>query len=202
MSCATDLILKQGETFQRVVRWEGGSFTYKAITGITKAAPPVVTTLAAHGIPDQWRVAVIGVGGMREINADNDPAAESDFRPATVLSVNTVEFNDVDASLFGTYLSGGYLKYHTPVDLTGYTARMDIRDSVDASAVLLSLTTVNGRIAIDTAAKTITLTISATDSAAITWQNAVYDLELVSAGGIVTRVLSGSIEVSKEVTRP
>jgi hypothetical protein len=87
------------------------------------------------------------------------------------------------------------------VSLVGYTARMQIRPTAASATTTLSLTTENGRIALGGSAGTITLTISATDSAALTAGRYVYDLELVSAGGIVTRLLQGIVTVSANVTR-
>lgn len=87
------------------------------------------------------------------------------------------------------------------VNLTGYTARMQIRPTAASATTTLSLTTENGRIALGGTAGTITLSISATDTAAITAGRYVYDLELVSAGGIVTRLLQGVVTVSANVTR-
>lgn len=87
------------------------------------------------------------------------------------------------------------------VNLTGYTARMQIRPSAASATTTLSLTTENGRIALGGTAGTITLTVSATDTAAITAGRYVYDLELVSAGGIVTRLLQGVVTVIANVTR-
>ena len=87
------------------------------------------------------------------------------------------------------------------VNLTGFTARMQIRPTAASATTTLSLTTENSRIALGGAAGTITLSISATDTAAITAGRYVYDLELVSAGGIVTRLLQGVVTVSANVTR-
>ena len=87
------------------------------------------------------------------------------------------------------------------VNLTGYTARAQIRPSASSATTTLSLTTENTRIALGGVAGTITLSISATDSAALTAGRYVYDLELVSAGGIVTRLLQGVVTVSANVTR-
>lgn len=87
------------------------------------------------------------------------------------------------------------------VNLTGYTARMQIRATADAATPLIELTTANGRIALGGSAGTITLTISATDTAALTAGRAVYDLELVSSGGIVTRLVQGVVTISRNVTR-
>lgn len=93
----------------------------------------------------------------------------------------------------------------TAVNLTGYTARSHWRTSVSASSPSLILTTENGRIALTTGsgsgAGTITLSISATDTAALAAGRYVYDLELVSGGGLVTRVMEGVVTVSAEVTR-
>jgi len=86
-------------------------------------------------------------------------------------------------------------------NLAGYTARMQIRPTAGSATTTLALTTENGRIALGGTAGTITLSISATDTAAITAGRYVYDLELVSAGGIVTRLLQGIVTVSANVTR-
>ena len=87
------------------------------------------------------------------------------------------------------------------VNLTGYIARAQIRPTAASATTTLSLTTENTRIALGGTAGTITLSISATDTAALTAGRYVYDLELVSAGGIVTRLLQGIVTVSANVTR-
>lgn len=87
----------------------------------------------------------------------------------------------------------------TAINLTGYTARMQIRQRITGDT-LIALTTENGRIALGGSAGTVTLTISASDTAAIT-TDGVYDLELVSGSEVVTRLLQGTVTLSKEVTR-
>jgi hypothetical protein len=89
----------------------------------------------------------------------------------------------------------------TPVNLSGYTARMQIRRSVAAEDVLLELSTANNRINIDALNGTVTLIFDSATTAAFTWTSGVYDLELTSSGGVVTRLIQGKITVSKEVTR-
>ena len=64
----------------------------------------------------------------------------------------------------------------------------------------MELTTENGGIAIDNAAKTITLTISAEDTEAIDWTSGVYDLEMISDTDEVTAILTGRVSVSQEIT--
>lgn len=88
-----------------------------------------------------------------------------------------------------------------PTDLTGCSARMHIREKLESTSILLELTTENGRIALGEASGTITLNLSAAETAALPWTAAVYDLELVFASGFVRRLLKGSVTVIKEVTR-
>lgn len=90
----------------------------------------------------------------------------------------------------------------SPINLTGYTARMHVRRThYDNGTPLLTLTTENGGITLGGAAGTIALTVSATATSAVTAASGVYDLELVSAGGRVTRLLEGSVDFTPEVTR-
>ncbi len=104
-----------------------------------------------------------------------------------------------------TFRDGFILKTGTgetavPADLTGYTARMQIREEIDSSAVLIELTTENGRIDIDPLTGTVTLMIDADDTAELSFDVGNYDLELVS-GSFVKRVVKGRVTLSKEVTR-
>lgn len=88
----------------------------------------------------------------------------------------------------------------TPVNLSGYTARMQIRPTVGSDTVLLELTTQNGRIALGGSAGTIDLIMGATVTAGLT-RGGVYDLELVQTVDDVVRFAEGAVTVSKEVTR-
>ena len=119
----------------------------------------------------------------------------------TKLTVDTIEINSINSVGFKTYLSGGILEYPEPINMTGYTARMQIRASIDDTVVLLELTTENGKIAIDSVNSTITLTLSAVETASLSWLKGVYSVELISPGGVVTPFLDGSVSVAKEVTR-
>jgi hypothetical protein len=90
----------------------------------------------------------------------------------------------------------------TAIDLTGYTARAQVRATYDSSSTILSLTSGAGDISLGGAAGTVTITVSATVTAALTapWAG-VWDLELASGGGVVTRLLEGAASVSPEVSR-
>lgn len=191
------LEIQQGEDFSFPFRWATSTPTFKAITGITKAAPPVITA-TGHGLVNGWPVALTNVGGMTQINGSNPPEV-TDYRAATVLSSGTLSL-PIDASGYSTYTSGGVLQYPTPRSLSGYTARMQIRARVTSSTTLLELTTANSRITIDDTTKLITLSLTAAVTAGLTWRQGVYDLEMVS-GGVVETIMYGNVKVLKEVTR-
>ena len=88
-----------------------------------------------------------------------------------------------------------------PVNLTGYTARMQIRERVESSTALVSLTSSSG-ITLGGVAGTIVITITSTQTDSLpNMKKGVYDLELVSSGGVVTRLLQGEVVVSPQVTR-
>ena len=83
----------------------------------------------------------------------------------------------------------------TPVDMTGYSARMYFKRNSHGEK-LFELTTSNGRITLNTA---IDLYIAASDTANLTGKYE-YDLELVQ-GSFVKRLLQGTITIDNEITR-
>mgnify|MGYP002784759276 CR=1 FL=1 len=195
------LTIQQGRTFRLPVRWESDEFAYAAISAIPQQAPCRITA-ANHGIPDKWRAAVVSVKGMVEINAELDEATklplDKAYRRVKRISTDQVEFNDLNAADFSAYVSGGYLQYRVPHPLTGYTARMSIKDKVGGTE-LLPLTVANGRISIDETNFVVNLYISAADTALMT-KGGVYDLEMVAPGGDVFVIMTGGVSVVKEVT--
>jgi len=87
-------------------------------------------------------------------------------------------------------------------NLTSYTARMQGRTSFDAASTAWDWTTANGYLSIAAATDSIlTITVTAAQSAALTAGEGVYDLELVSPGGVVDRPLQGTYTIDAEVTR-
>lgn len=106
---------------------------------------------------------------------------------------------------------------NNPVDLTGYDARMQIRDSPKGSVLYANLTTTIDSCGtgldltpeIDGVGQPLTsgsigIVISAASSSAFTFNQAYYDLEIFTTaiGGCetVTRILQGKVKLSKEVT--
>ncbi len=184
----------QGSTFKQILRWESSTKAYATISGITKAAPVVITS-TAHGIPIGWRVKITNVVGMKEINSD------SQYHTVTQVTSDTVTINNLNTLSYTAYTSGGVLEYNTPVSLAGYTAKMQIREDVDSATVIHELTTQNGGIVFDNTAKTISIVIPDTITTDFDFTQAVYSLEMSSEATGTFEFANGSVSIFKEVTR-
>lgn len=88
-----------------------------------------------------------------------------------------------------------------PVDLSGYTAAMKIRESYDSGTVLVSLATGSSGITITAASGLLTIVISSTVTAALDFDRAVYDIELNDGSDVITRLLQGHVTLEKESTK-
>jgi hypothetical protein len=88
----------------------------------------------------------------------------------------------------------------TPINLTNYTARMQVRKNLSDAVAVLSLSTQNGGIVLGGALGTIDLIVSDTQMALIEQGSYLYDLEMLT-NNTVTRIVQGSFIVSGEVTR-
>ena len=90
----------------------------------------------------------------------------------------------------------------TPVDLTGYTAKMQARWTYADANALVTFTTADNTITLGGINGTITVTGMATLPGVTKPRTGVYDLELTQTStGKVTRLLQGSAFISPEVTK-
>lgn len=87
-----------------------------------------------------------------------------------------------------------------PVNLTGYTARMQVRPRATSSLAYLSLTSASGGITLGGTTGTITILVDGSVTSEIPSGNYVYDLE-VANGAYVDKVMGGDFTLSAEVTR-
>jgi hypothetical protein len=88
------------------------------------------------------------------------------------------------------------------VTLTGYTAIMQIRETIASTTTILLLTSSNGGLEINASAGTVLIVITPAQTAALTPGKYVYDLELTETStGIVTKIIQGNLTVRAEVTK-
>jgi hypothetical protein len=84
--------------------------------------------------------------------------------------------------------------------LTGYVARLSIRRAVEDAAAVLALTsTPSAGLTLTAATGTVAIALTAAQTAGLSGTY-VYDLEVESSGGVVTRLMQGRVHVSPQVT--
>ena len=86
-----------------------------------------------------------------------------------------------------------------PINLTGYTARMQLRKKFDSTTAVLTLATGGQGITITGPTGTIAITATDEQTGTIDGGLYVYDLELDN-GGVITRLIQGQVTVSPQVT--
>jgi hypothetical protein len=87
-----------------------------------------------------------------------------------------------------------------PVDLTGYSSRLQVREAYYSEDPIVSLVSGSG-ITVGGSAGTIDILISASVTSEFPTGTHVYDLEIVSPSNIVDRLIEGTFNVTPEVTK-
>jgi len=87
-----------------------------------------------------------------------------------------------------------------PVNLSGYTSRMQVRKFAGSAVPFLTLTNASG-MTITAGTGVIDVAITAAAMAKLPGGSYVYDLEIVDSSGEVTKLLAGKFDVEAEVTR-
>lgn len=209
MATKFPLHIVRGKTLVQPIQWASRTLASKAISGISFAAGFPRLTVVGHGMPDGWRGAVFGVEGVPQINAVNTPLRLSDFRTCTVIDADTVELNGVvpvDANGFRwpDYVSGGFLTYYTPMDLSTREPVVVFKTK-PGGTVLMSNRPADGALNVLTAAKDNTnkqviITIPADVAATCTWKKAYWEVEMqASAADVLPLILPSEVTTGDEV---
>lgn len=131
--------------------------------------------------------------------------------PAAIYNFDIEQGSTVDFRI--TYQDS----YGTPINLTNYAARMQIRPTYESNTVYanlsssilpdgtgLDLTPISGSIILPESSGSIGVYISAQTSSTFSFAQALYDLEIYTMSGsyeVVTRLLEGKIRLRKNITR-
>jgi hypothetical protein len=87
-----------------------------------------------------------------------------------------------------------------PINITGYTAKMQARDKQGGKILCFTLTHIDG-ISINGPLGRISVTVSAERTTKLVYPKSFYDLVLTAPDGVTkTRILEGTLSVSKAVT--
>jgi hypothetical protein len=194
MSCQTveDFCVAVGATFEATFRWASDVLISKSITGITRAAPAVVTAVA-HGFPAGWPVAVASAGGMTQINTKHYPPRTSDLTPAIGVSTDTVSLGDINSTEYTAYTSGGFLVGYTPADLSVVSAATFIvYDNADFTGTPLKSLAIGTGVTLSNTLKTIFVTFQ---TAGLSWSTGYYQLLLTVPTARVIELAAGVITI-------
>jgi hypothetical protein len=122
----------------------------------------------------------------------------------TILENNALNRYDLEIKQGATFTrtilwedAAGY-----PFDMTGWTAKLQIRAGYSSISPLLTLTSSPAAgIVITPLIGQIDITITAAQSATIQQDRAVYDIEIDKGGGVRSRLVEGKVMIYREVTR-
>lgn len=85
-------------------------------------------------------------------------------------------------------------------DLSGFTAKMQIRQYVEHSEVILELSTVNSKISVDLMLGSVSMIFSSEDTELLNYEEVSYDLILYN-GSNTFRALEGKLTVKETTTK-
>lgn len=88
----------------------------------------------------------------------------------------------------------------TPINLTGYSGRMQIRTSSAESAIVQTLVTGTRSLSIDPLLGRVDVLLTPAETEALSPGIYVYDIELESPDGDVTKFIAGKFTVRAEIT--
>ena len=208
MSNPHNLDITKGKTTVVFIRWENPQFVSKPITAISTDSGFPRLTVASHGIPNGWRAYIAGVKGMAQINTKNIPPKDSDFREVTAFDANTIELNGVipiddSGRDWSPYISGGFVQFYSPRDLSGAAVRVKVKDRIGGKVVLssdpadvpLNLFSVT----LDNTGKKISIEFPASASANLSIKRGVWEVEAEVSGKVESLVPPSPVCVSDEV---
>jgi hypothetical protein len=158
--------------------------------------PAVITNVVGNGVSITF-TAENGFSAGETVYIDGIMPSQYNLGNATIATRTATQFT-VENPASGLYLQGGNAL--SAVDITGYTARMQLRSLPNDPYAVLTLTNTSG-ITIDGPTGTLAVRATAAQTAAIIAGPYYYDLEITSPTGVRTRIVQGELNVNAEVTR-
>ncbi len=159
--------------------------------------PAVITNIVGNGTTVTY-TADNGYTASQVVSIDGVIPNVYNLQNVTIASRTANQFTVTNGAT-GAYISGGLA--YAPVNLTGYTAELQIRSLPSSPDAVLTLNTSNGGITITALTGNIEVHATATQTRNIDEGTYYYDIEISSVSGIVTRLAQGQVVISPEVTR-
>ena len=159
--------------------------------------PAEITNVSGNGTTVTF-TAVNGFAPGQTVSIDGILPPQYNLQNVTVANATQSNFTVTNGAT-GIYISGGIAT--APVNVTGYTAELQMRSLPQDPTAVLTLTSASGAISITGASGEFAVHATAAQTSAIDEGTYYYDIEITSSTGIVTRLAQGQIVVTPEVTR-
>jgi hypothetical protein len=159
--------------------------------------PAEITNITASGSVVNF-TALNGFTAGQVVSIDGVLPPQYNLQNVTIASASASNFTVTNGAT-GIYISGGIAT--SPVNVVGYTAKMQLRSLPQDANAVLTLTSAAGEISVIGAQGQFDVHATAAQTGAIDEGTYYYDIEITSQGGIVTRLAQGQIVVTPEVTR-
>lgn len=159
--------------------------------------PAEITNITANGTTVTF-TASNGFTAGQIVSIDGVLPSQYNLQNVTIAAANATLFTVTNGAT-GIYISGGMAT--APVNVTGYSAEMQLRSLPDSPTPVLTLSSTTGGITVGGANGRFDVHATNVQTRAIDEGTYYYDIEITSGGGIVTRLAQGQIVVTPEVTR-
>lgn len=182
------LSVRLGATNVTPIRVESEKWKYVTIAAVAQTAPLRITA-PDHGLPDNWRAAIMNVKSVGDFAAANNPPKDRELHTITVVDDDTIEINAINGAAFRAHTGGGQLAYREPLDLAPYNGvRMDVKAKVNGES-LMHLAAGTG-LRLDNATRAVWFEPSIEQSMSLPAKSYVFDIELLRTGGGVDPICS------------
>jgi len=158
--------------------------------------PAIITNAVGNGTTVTF-TAENGFAAGQDVYIEGILPSQYNLGNVVIASRTNTEFTVTNPAT-GLYLQGGTAL--SAVDLTNYTAKMQLRSLPNDPIAVLTLDTNNG-ITIDGPSGTIAVHATAAQTGSVIAGPYYYDLEITSSSDVVTRIVQGELNVNAEVTR-
>ena len=191
-----DLTMRQGADESYTVNWYGGGVFRAPIEEIDSGYPTRIK-VTGHLLPSASDTPIIisGVEGMTVLNS-RDTGIEMCTRVDD-------DYFEVPVSTVAQEwcMSTGEITWYRPTNITGFTAQCHIRKRWHSSAYILELTSAGGGIVLNANDASIKLVLTSAQTAALTDDRMVFDVELTDLSNKIIPVFKGTFSLQREQTR-
>ena len=158
--------------------------------------PAAITNITANGTTVTF-TAVNGFSAAQTVSISGVNPSTFNLQNVLVNTATSSQFTVTNGAT-GLYINGGVA--YAPVNVTSYTAALQLRSLPESTTTVLSLTSSAG-ITVGTTNGLFAVHATAAQTGNIDEGTYYYDIEVTSPTGVVTRLAQGQVIVSAEVTR-